>query len=107
MGATSKILKKNIGGDEMDTPNTTTAQMPVPHPIPRSQAAERMRIYRQRRRRGHRCIRILLNGTEIDALIEKGFLQELQRQDPDAILGAVYDILAQALSDPSLRVTPV
>jgi hypothetical protein len=91
----------------MNTPNTTTAQMPVPQPIPRSQAAERMRIYRKRRRRGQRCIRILLDEPEIDALIEKGFLQQIQRQDPDAILGAVYDILSQALGDPSLRVTPI
>jgi hypothetical protein len=41
-------------------------------PLP---AAERMRVHRTRRSNGLRCVRILLHETEIDSLIEKGFLK--------------------------------
>jgi hypothetical protein len=47
---------------------STKAKEPVP-------AAERMRRYRKRRRNGLRCVRVILHETEIDSLIEKGFLQ--------------------------------
>jgi len=38
----------------------------------RSPAAERMRLYRERRRSGLRCLLIELRETEIDALIRRG-----------------------------------
>ena len=38
-------------------------------------AAERMRLLRTRRRNGLRCLRVTLTDTEIDCLVEKGFLQ--------------------------------
>jgi hypothetical protein len=46
--------------------------------------AERMSLHRRRRRNGLRCIRILLHETEIDSLIEKGFLTPERRHDQDA-----------------------
>ncbi len=85
-----------------------TASLPQStEPAPRSPAAERMRLYRKRRRRGVICMRIELRETVIDGLIEKRFLQQIQRQDPDAIVSAVQDVLFQVLNDPTLRVTAI
>jgi len=42
----------------------------------RSPAAERMRLYRERRRRGLRCLVIELRETEVDALIRGGLLEQ-------------------------------
>ena len=47
-------------------------------PIDRSPAADRMRLHRQRRRAGMRCLMIELRETEIDALIRKGFLKAIR-----------------------------
>ena len=44
-------------------------------------AAERMRIYRTRRRNGQRCVQVLLHETEIDELVRKGFLRPQRRHD--------------------------
>ncbi len=52
-------------------------------------------------------MRIELRETVIDGLIEKRFLQQIQRQDPDAIVSAVQDVLFQVLNDPTLRVTAI
>jgi len=58
-----------------------------------SPAAERMRRHRQRRRDGLRCLTIELRETEIDALIRKGLLKSETRNDPSAILRAIYQFL--------------
>ena len=42
----------------------------------RSPAAERMRLHRERRRRGLRCLVIELRETEVDALIRGGLLEQ-------------------------------
>jgi len=44
-------------------------------PVVRSSAAERMRLHREFRREGMRCLWIELHATEIDSLIQKGGLQ--------------------------------
>ena len=62
-------------------------------------AAERMRLHRQRRRRGMRSFSILLHVTEIEALVRKGFLVPECRADPDAIQAAVHDFHFSALGD--------
>jgi hypothetical protein len=54
----------------------------VPHPSP---AAARMRLHRDRRRRGLRCLTIELRETEIDVLIGKGLLTSETRYDPGAL----------------------
>jgi hypothetical protein len=59
----------------------------VRHP---SLAAARMRLHRDRRRRGLRCLTIELRETEIDALIGKGLLTSETRHDPGAICDAIY-----------------
>jgi hypothetical protein len=59
-------------------------------PINRSTAAERMRLHRERRRAGMRCLMIELRETEIDALIRKGFLKSDARDDTGAIIDSIY-----------------
>jgi hypothetical protein len=65
-----------------------------------SPEAERMRLYRKRRREGMRYVRIPLHVTEIDNLVRLGFLRGEQCQDPEAlqaaVLGIIYGVLARA-----------
>jgi hypothetical protein len=67
----------------------------------RSAAAERMRLHRERRRMGLRCLTVQLRETEIDALIRKGLLKPETRNDPSAVSDALYAFL-----DGTLGVTP-
>jgi hypothetical protein len=62
-------------------------------------AAERMRAYRERRRNGLRCMRILLHETEIDSLISKGFLKKERRHDLNAVEEAIGTFICYALGD--------
>jgi hypothetical protein len=64
-----------------------------------SAAAERMRLHRERHRNGMRCVTIELRETEIDALIRKGTLKTDARNDPDAILNALYAHLDHTLDE--------
>ena len=59
-------------------------------PINRSPAAERMRLHRERKKNGMRCLMIELRETEIDALIRKGFLKSDTRNDTAGITDAIY-----------------
>lgn len=63
-------------------------------------AAERMRLYRKRRRQGLRYVRIPLHVTEVDSLIRMGLLEKEQRHDPErlqtAVLGLIYRVLEDA-----------
>lgn len=70
-------------------------------PPARSGAAERMRLYRERRRQGLRCLIIELRETEIDALIRGALLKSEMRNDASAVSEALY-----ALFDRTLGVTP-
>jgi hypothetical protein len=76
-----------------DPTNTPTAQPARP----RSAAAERMRLHRERRRQGLRCLMIELRETEIDALIRKGLLKPEMRNDADAVSEAFYAFLDHTL----------
>jgi hypothetical protein len=60
-----------------------------------------MRLHRERRRNGMRCLIIELHETEIDALIRKGLLKPETRNDPSAVREALYTFL-----DGTLGVTP-
>ena len=57
-----------------------------------SPAARRMRRHRQRQRYGLRSLRIEFHATEIDVLIAWGHLNEWQRDDPNAIIAALYKL---------------
>jgi hypothetical protein len=64
-------------------------------------AAERMRLYRKRRRQGLHYVRIPLHVTEIDTLICKRLLREEQRQDADVLRAAVLSLVYRALEEPA------
>ena len=49
-----------------------------------------MRLHRERRRKGLRCLTIELRETEIDALVRMGFLRAEMRNDATAIIEAPY-----------------
>jgi len=63
----------------------------------RSTAAERMRLHRERRRTGLRCLTIELRVTEIDALVRNGFLKADARNDLRSIEMALYEFLERTL----------
>jgi hypothetical protein len=61
--------------------------------------AERMRLYRRRRRQGEQFVRIPLHVTEIDTLVRMGLLTKEQRQDDQALQTAIMSIVYRALED--------
>ena len=61
-------------------------------------AAERMRHHRKRRRNGLRCLRVVLHETEIDSLVNKGFLRPERRQDHAAIQSAINGFFFHSLA---------
>jgi hypothetical protein len=63
----------------------------------RSPAANRMQLHRLRRRSGLRCLTIELRVTEIDALIRKGLLTDVTRNDQRAVVEALYAHLDRTL----------
>jgi hypothetical protein len=63
----------------------------------RSPAAARMRLHRQRRRQGLRCLMIELREIEIDVLVGRGLLNSETRHDPRAVTEALYAHLDQTL----------
>jgi hypothetical protein len=67
-------------------------------PSARSPAVERMRLHRQRRRLGLRCIVIELRETEVDELVRRGLLTEDARDDRFALRKAVHSHLDQTLT---------
>ena len=71
-------------------PGQVRARSPSPE-------AERMRLYRKRRREAMRYVRIPLHVTEIDELVRLGFLRGEQCRDPEAlqmaVLGIIYGVL--------------
>jgi hypothetical protein len=60
---------------------------------PVSPAAERMRRYRERRRRGLSCIKVQLRRSEVDGLIASGLLKPAERQDRGALAAALHRYL--------------
>ena len=67
--------------------------------INRSPAAARMRLYRERRQHGLRCLMIELRETEVDVLIRKGLLSAESRQDYVSVQSALYAFLDDALGE--------
>jgi hypothetical protein len=66
--------------------------------VSRSSAAERMKLHRERKKKGMRCLMIELRETEIDSLIRKGFLKADARNDAEAILDGLYAYLDRELA---------
>jgi hypothetical protein len=74
-----------------------TPTPPTTAPGTCSPAAERMRLHRERRRNGVRCLTIELRETEIDALIQKRLLNAEMRNNPNALAEALYEHLERTL----------
>jgi hypothetical protein len=62
-----------------------------------SPGAERMRLYRKRRREGSWWVRVPLDAPEIDGLIRLKLLRKERRRDPEALQGAVMSIIYRVL----------
>jgi hypothetical protein len=62
--------------------------------LPRlSSDAQRMRRYRERRRRGLSCIKVQLRQSEVDGLIACKLLQPTEREDRGALAAALHRYL--------------
>jgi len=66
-------------------------------PTARQAAAKRMRLHRERRRQGLRCLMIELRETEIHALVRMGLLGAEMRNDAAAIVEALYALFGRTL----------
>jgi hypothetical protein len=88
----------NVNEKQPMTHNTELTVSPPTTERARSPAAERMRLHRERRRNGMRCLTIELHETEIDALIRKGLLESETRNDPSAVSDALYAFLDDTLA---------
>jgi hypothetical protein len=79
--------------------DTTAQEMTlIDEPSACSPAASRMRLHRQRRRLGLRCIVVELRETEVDELVRRGLLTEDAGNDRFALRKAVYSHLDQTLT---------
>lgn len=67
---------------------------------PLSPAAQRMRLLRQRRADGLRCIKFEIYSSQIDALITRRLLSLDKRNDSEEIAKALYAIVDRALPPP-------
>ena len=74
-----------------------TVVPPTTEPAARSPAAERMRLFRERKRKGLRCLTIELHETEIDALVRMGLLAPEMRNDANSIIEAMYAFFDRTL----------
>jgi hypothetical protein len=57
-----------------------------------------MRLHRERRRQGLRCLMIELRETEVSELIERGFLRSEDQNEPEALRKALYRSLDRAVA---------
>ena len=60
-------------------------------------AAERMRRYRKRQKRGFRIVRVQIGLAEIEGLIERGYLKRGDRENVKAVEFATNDFVFESL----------
>jgi hypothetical protein len=63
-------------------------------PAQASSATERSRRYRQKRRKGTRCITVDVNENEVSALVARGYLPVEARGDAMAIKAAIEGVVS-------------
>jgi hypothetical protein len=80
------------GGTVTDAPNDLPTEIRI-----RSAGAQRMALYRERRRKGLRCVMIELLDVEINMLIRRGWLARDRRADPVASRDAFHVMLEDVL----------
>ena len=82
-----------------DTLNINQAMQPsiadLKHPSP---AAVRMRRYRDRRSKKLRCLTVEIRDCEIEALLQRGLLNQETRNDTTAITEALHSFMDQTLN---------
>jgi hypothetical protein len=64
--------------------------------MPSSAGAQRMRLFRLRKRCGLRCFTLELSQRHIDALVRHGLLKKQASHNSEAVLQALYIHLARA-----------
>jgi hypothetical protein len=64
-----------------------------------SASAKRMRLHRARRRRGARCVDILVRESDIEALVRRQLLDPAHRNEGEAIRQAIQDLLFTLVYD--------
>ena len=74
-----------------------TPSPPTTGPVALSPAAERMRLFRERKRKGLRCVTVELHEDEIDALVRMGLLNVEMRYDANSIIEAMYAFFDRTL----------
>ena len=57
-----------------------------------------MRRHRARSRQGLRLVQVLLRKSEVDALIESGWLEERSRNNPNAVIDALHRLFDRVSS---------
>jgi len=62
--------------------------------------AERMRLFRKRRKFRRQVVRVEVDPGEVDALIDRGYLQPKDRADPELLAAAVTACFSDALMTP-------
>ena len=62
--------------------------------------AERMRLFRRRRKFGRQVVTVEVDPGEVDVLIDRGYLEPKDREDRDALAGAVTAFFSDALMMP-------
>jgi hypothetical protein len=65
---------------------------PAPKPQ-RSPSAIRMARLRARREFGYRCLLIEIHAADVDALVRRGLVNRLRRDDPAAVKAAIEAVL--------------
>jgi hypothetical protein len=62
--------------------------------------AERMRLFRRRRKFRRQVVTVEVDPREIDALIDRGYLEPNDRHDLEALAAAVTTFFSDALMTP-------
>jgi hypothetical protein len=79
--------------------DTKVAEASPPTNPPALTSAQRMRVYRTRRRRGLHCVTTVLREGQIERLIQRGGLNRAKRADRAAICEALSGYLSDNLGD--------
>ena len=62
--------------------------------------AERMRLFRRRRKYRRQVVKVEVDPGEVDALIDRGYLQPKDRDDREVLAAAVTACFSDALMTP-------
>jgi len=95
-GKFNDLKSESIGHTSIAVTITPGAPMTEIDAI-REATAIRVRLHRERRRRGLRCLMIEIRDREIDALVRHGLLDGAQRDDTTAIRAAFHRYLDHTL----------